>query len=412
MKKLGFVLAATALLAASCAKEIAPTVEITSDKGYEYVFRVNSADSRTTLDGTDVKWEKNDRFGVFAEGTVNKYGSITTLSPVTFPVYLNAALTAGSKVYCYHPYSESNNSSTASAVKFVIPTSQTGDFDAMPQVALPFEFDEDKAAGTQNTQDLYFCNLGSVVRFLVYSTSAIYRAETVKSIAFTSATDGIAGNFTFDVTAVDYENKSTLDIVGCEEKTVTLTADTVVGSDAENAGISNMVITPGTFYGTIVLTTDVAEYTYTLSESNKIAFARNGIKRIGLNLASANVVRSPLTKGNFNWDLTKASYESASASSVVWSSSVLTMTAAKAKASTDANSYLPADKSTSRFYKNSTLTFGYSGINIEKVVFTAASNDYATTLAGSSWTNASATVSGSVVTVVPTDGGGVTFQQL
>ena len=104
------------------------------------------------------------------------------------------------------------------------------------------------------------------------------------------------------------------------------------------------------------------------------------------------------------WDLSTSSYASASEDLVSWTSDYVTMEATNGS-STNANNYLGGDRTSSRFYKGATLTiFPADGYTISSVVFTATSENYATALQSSSWTNANATVDGTTVTVTPTDG--------
>lgn len=107
------------------------------------------------------------------------------------------------------------------------------------------------------------------------------------------------------------------------------------------------------------------------------------------------------------WDLSTNSYASASEDLVLWTSDYASMQATKGS-TTNANNYLGGDansRTSSRFYKGSTLTITpESGYTISSVVFTATSANYATALQSSTWTNATATVDGTTVTVTPTDG--------
>lgn len=108
---------------------------------------------------------------------------------------------------------------------------------------------------------------------------------------------------------------------------------------------------------------------------------------------------------NFTWDLSKASYSSASEDAVVWEHTIATMDVAKNHATTNANNYLPTARTSSRFYTNSILTITPgAGYSIKKIEFVATSEGYATALKNSTWTNASASASGTLVTVTPTDG--------
>ncbi len=108
---------------------------------------------------------------------------------------------------------------------------------------------------------------------------------------------------------------------------------------------------------------------------------------------------------NFTWDLSKASYSSASEDAVVWEHTIATMDVAKNHATSNANNYLPTERTSSRFYTNSLLTITPgAGYSIKKIEFVATTEGYATALKNSTWTNASASVEGTLVTVTPTDG--------
>ena len=104
------------------------------------------------------------------------------------------------------------------------------------------------------------------------------------------------------------------------------------------------------------------------------------------------------------WDLSKPEFVSASATQISWESPKATMVANKASASTATNNYCPPEQTSTRFYKNSTLTITpASGYQINKIEFTASTTNYATALGNSSWTNAETTVNSTTVTVTPTD---------
>ena len=107
---------------------------------------------------------------------------------------------------------------------------------------------------------------------------------------------------------------------------------------------------------------------------------------------------------DFTWDLSKQSYKSADANAVVWSNDNVTMENAKGTG-TDANNYIPPTRTSTRLYNGNKLTLTPKGTcEITKIEFTAASTNYASTLKGSTWTNASAEVNEDVVTVTPLDG--------
>lgn len=104
------------------------------------------------------------------------------------------------------------------------------------------------------------------------------------------------------------------------------------------------------------------------------------------------------------WTLSGPSYVNASANEVNWTSPKATMVISKESASSPANNYCPPAQTSTRFYANSVLTITpVSGYQINSIVFTATTNNYATALSNSTWTNASASASNTTVTVTPTN---------
>ena len=109
---------------------------------------------------------------------------------------------------------------------------------------------------------------------------------------------------------------------------------------------------------------------------------------------------------NVTWDLTTNSYSSSAENLVSWTSSQVTMTLAKGSSSTAANNYLGGSNNytQTRFYQNQVLTIApASGYQIVSAEITAVSS-YVAGFTGNSWTNATASTSGTTVTVTPTDG--------
>ena len=108
------------------------------------------------------------------------------------------------------------------------------------------------------------------------------------------------------------------------------------------------------------------------------------------------------------WDLSTNSYSAASEDQVTWSGEFVSMVADKHNSSTAANNYLGGGGNAhTRFYKDSKLTFTpVDGKRITSILLTATSSTYAGYLAtsNSTWTNAVASASGTLVTVDPTDG--------
>jgi len=105
----------------------------------------------------------------------------------------------------------------------------------------------------------------------------------------------------------------------------------------------------------------------------------------------------------FSWNLATNSYTTGT-DEVTWSHTYATMH----NAGTNATNYLGGDannRTSSRFYKDNTLTITpASGVTISHVVFTATTDGYAGVLRNSTWSNATASGSGTYVIVTPTDG--------
>ncbi|MCQ2165231.1 MAG: hypothetical protein MJZ04_08655 [Bacteroidales bacterium] len=109
------------------------------------------------------------------------------------------------------------------------------------------------------------------------------------------------------------------------------------------------------------------------------------------------------------FDLAKATEISATADKVEWSVDGFSITSVKGTSQVSANNYLGGDannRTSSRVYSGMTLTITpASGATISEIDFYATTDGYATAIGTtSSWTNASASVSGSTAAVVPSDG--------
>ena len=284
-----FVFVAVAAMAlVSCNKQ-----EIENpNQAVEYVFLLGHDEdaTRATLGESSVVWESGDKLGTFTPSGNNNYSSISLGDEfATVSVYANGGLSKGAKVYCYYPYSEGAGT-VSNAVKLSIPTVQDGanGKDVMPMASLPFTVET--SSTTNNTKyagEIKMVNLASVIEFHVYSESTEYQSEKVKSITF-NADQAIAGNFTFDLTAVDYSKKETLNISGYEAKTVvsTLSTSVAVSANKDAASVVKMVVAPGSYTGNVVVTTDKATYTYPISTAKE--FKRSGVKPLGVNLKAEN----------------------------------------------------------------------------------------------------------------------------
>ena len=116
---------------------------------------------------------------------------------------------------------------------------------------------------------------------------------------------------------------------------------------------------------------------------------------------------TPVETYDFTWNLATASYDANPTTELVtWSHTAATMSAIRASSSTTAvNNYLGGTNSSTRFYKNNTLSITpSSGYTITSIEYTANTDGYATAFQSSTWTNGTAVKNGTKVTVTPADG--------
>ena len=227
-----------------------------------------------------------------------------------------------------------------------------------------------------------------------------YNGKAIKIGFKYTSTDQLAGtwevrNFKVtDVQGAEPPTEYTITINPSENGTVTASAEKAV----EGTEIT-LTVAPESGYTLDELTVVDAENNPVTVEENKFSMPASNVT------VSASFTELTGDVNDFTWDLTKASYSSASADQVKWQNANVTMTADKAGSSTNANNYLPPTQSSTRFYKSSTLTFTpATGVTITKVEYTATTTSYATALGNSTWTNASAAVSETLVTITPADG--------
>lgn len=273
---------------------------------YVYTFGIGSAEApnvdtksilQSDANGLYMAWESTDKLNSWAYSTVtnnysyNNESSVNTSdNPVTFQITSYRALNKGDMVYCKFPYATGSGTSPE-AVSMTIASSQTQNgtvfnTSSMPMVSLPFEMPTDVASQSNaKAGNVLFYNVGSIIEFDIFSPTSLYADETIESVQFTSA-NAIAGNFTMDLTAISESDLSTLDIDGYSVKGVTTNIEGALSvgtaTNKDNATKVYMVIAPGDYTGTVVVNTNAAQYTYTISSA--ISFARAGVKRLGLNL--------------------------------------------------------------------------------------------------------------------------------
>ena len=222
-------------------------------KTYRYRFATTAADNLfSTL---------SQPLGFFA-GNENLE---KTLAEGTFTYDLSEALAAGATVYAYYPYNA--EATAASALALNIPDNQTntaeGGFDAsyIPVVAAPVTI-TGTANQTETNGTFEFHSLASVVKLNVYSAHAAKTGEKLTSIELNA--DGIAGNFTWDLTA----ERADWSVSGLDANSVHVSpaSPVSIGDKADDAASVYAVVAPGTHNLVLTVTTDKTTYEIALGQ--------------------------------------------------------------------------------------------------------------------------------------------------
>ena len=192
------------------------------------------------------------------------------------------------------------------------------------------------------------------------------------------------------------------ELTGTSEKTITLDPANVQG------GVYWFALAPtdGDSGEMKIIVTDSDDKTYTKKvdlSAKALPFKQGQVSAFTANLSGISADEPAKTQ---TWDLSKDETASVSTTAIIWTGTYASMDVAKAGSGTAANNYHPGKGySSTRFYKNSVLTITpASGYGITSIEFTATTTSYATVLKNSTWSNATAAVSGTTVTVTPTNG--------
>lgn len=310
------VLAAAAAVAlTACQKEL-NTTDTPQEGDFIYSFAISNADNDNAVDtksslgndGTNLflTWENGDTFGAYAtNGSTNSNNRPSTVavsgSTYTLKVASTVELASGSTVYTYFPYNSGASSSKTAAVIKIDPvqTQKSTGFDAsvMPMAGEVYTTtttlakDEETEVG-----EIRFANLGAIIEFNIYATSAI--DEQIKSVQFNATSGNLAGDYTLDLTAVDFTDENTLKLGGSgSEASVKTNLETPVAIPVSNTTDKEgtkvyMSVAPGDYAGTIVVTTTGHTYTFTVSSAK--TFNRSKVKRLNANLSTADPGELPV----------------------------------------------------------------------------------------------------------------------
>ncbi|MEE0316168.1 MAG: hypothetical protein UDS46_01555 [Bacteroidales bacterium] len=151
-----------------------------------------------------------------------------------------------------------------------------------------------------------------------------------------------------------------------------------------------------TTYKKMTLTVETTGHTMTISRTAEDMYINGKLYKVSKEIpANKWVKKGGETPTSHIWDLTINSTSEASKERIGWTSDIADMLCIKGESSVDANSYYPGvnNRTSTRFYTNSTLSITpKSGISLKYYVFEATSDNYATALVNSTWTNATAEV--------------------
>ena len=210
---------------------------------YWWHFSVKNADAAQAL-------------GVFVRdfdgGITNGEFHLDATTGASFEIKTDFPLTTGGKIYAYAPYNA--DSKDHKAIKMSIPEEQTAGEAVMPRASVPLVLADPKPDSTITIQML---DLASTISLKVYSTKDT--GEKITSVSFTSETP-LAGAFSFNIKGIDANQESTLAIGGYEAKTVKVSTDITVGTDADAAQAIPVVVAPGSYTGIITVVTDKDQY--------------------------------------------------------------------------------------------------------------------------------------------------------
>ena len=406
------IIAAAVMTFSACSKTEIENPQ--SEEDFYYTFVLSNPVTKSILasdeNGKFGAWEQGDRLGTSIDEARPGYAYVNTeKTPTTFKIYKSGGLSGGEKIYAYYPYNSA--AASVSEIPFEIPAGQNQngesfDFDAMPMVAEEFVVPATYASTNNNTEvgEISLVNLGSVIDFQVYSSNETYAAETILSVKLDAATP-VAGSFSKDITSVKFNTESTLAISGFTGKEVLTTVANApaIGADRANAAHVYMVVAPTTnVTGSVIVTTNKAVYTYSLSTAQ--TFKRAGLKSFGLNLGTCqNRVSDETNTTTFVFNTTDGiqalglELPAASAGTTVDRvvSDCIVLTGDVADGTTAPRVWNSNGTYNFRVNKNNTITFSVSGGTIKGISFEGG-NFYLTTsegtLTGKSWEGSASSV--------------------
>ncbi len=300
------LVAVAAMTFIACNKEVVPQQAQNVEGLYKYSFAIIEDATKAEIGENNVEWVNGDQVGMFVGSFKGAADVDVTTSPKTVSFMSASPIVAGTMAYAYFPYDQENDSATPNMVKIVVKGHQKGSSESvMPLAGIPFAVENNATNGA-----IKFLNLGSVINFKFYTTNSVNQDEVISSIKFnTSDGSAIAGIGYIDLTSVNVSSESSLELdMDAEVSSVTVEQEVELANNKDNAYPISMVVLPGTFAGTLTVTTDKATYTKAIPERE---FARSASRTFSIDLANATreeLQGSSFVKVKSNADLTDGDY--------------------------------------------------------------------------------------------------------
>lgn len=370
----------------SCQKEIeTPKDDITSSHTVSFVADAPRTKTNATVDGNKVNysWTKGDedKFKVY-EIVGDKHTPASTVTAILKDGLMEISAIFGGEAISGASYQAVFNTG--------VKTAQTNNDET------GYDQDSDVLVSEVVSNPNKDFNNGIALKFkrlVAVNKATLKNLEKGDYLAYT-AIEAADGNHLAGV----YSN-TTNSFGSCKSKISVKTPHGITGGTA-----------PVNFITLPVADTKLKITAVTIDGNNNFvaAYEKTFSKGISLtqgNLTSFGVLMSEKTGETI--DLSKNETTTATTDELTWDRALVHVKALKGKSTTNANNYYPgvSNYSSTRFYTESTLAITpMNSLSISEIVFTATSDKHAKALANSTWTNATAFVSGTTVSIIPTDG--------
>lgn len=267
MKKINIILAALAMTAAfSCSYEepyVAPETEGTTPSDVLVPLTLSTGEmTRTSLDGTSVKWTADDHIAVYDNVNYANDFAATSVdgSSAVFEGFVGEGTT---DFYAVYPYSGAKGID-ASNITVTLPSAQTsaaGTFAEEHNISVAHGV---KTPGEENVSGIKFDNVCGLIQFTVPK-----RISAVKNVSFKAENRALAGDLSI--------SKSELKVVSVANgsNTVNMTGNFAAGSTFY------FVVAPGEVNGFSITVTAQNGATYSKTSTKSFTVEAAAMKNLG-----------------------------------------------------------------------------------------------------------------------------------